>query len=216
MEDFVTCEICGKKFKAVTGSHLIKIHGISPKEYKKKYPGAKLECPSVKYKNDNHRRRVSKLPHVLKIRSEIGKRNKGKTRTEEFKKKRSEQYSGEGNPFYGKTHSFELRKYLSALFQGIDLEEWDGFSKSDRDHEWGSKRARNWRKQVYERDDYTCAVCGHRGGDLNAHHIKRWNEYPELSHVVENGITLCLECHVKTYKREHEFEDMFLKLLEER
>ena len=36
-----------------------------------------------------------------------GHQNIGKHRSEEFKKKRSILYTGEGNPFYGKTHSLE-------------------------------------------------------------------------------------------------------------
>jgi len=30
----------------------------------------------------------------------------------------------------------------------------------------------DWRKSVFERDDYTCCECGKQGGTLNAHHIK--------------------------------------------
>ena len=30
---------------------------------------------------------------------------------------------------------------------------------------------KDWRKAVYERDDYTCQHCGEKGGELNADHI---------------------------------------------
>lgn len=52
-----------------------------------------------------------------------------------------------------------------------------------------------WRTTVFERDAYTCQMCGERGGMLNAHHIKPWKDYPTLRHDIANGITLCLHCH---------------------
>lgn len=52
-----------------------------------------------------------------------------------------------------------------------------------------------WRKAVYERDDYTCQHCLVRGGRLEAHHIKPFATYPELRLVVSNGITLCKSYH---------------------
>ena len=54
---------------------------------------------------------------------------------------------------------------------------------------------KEWRDVVFERDNYTCQDCGERGGELNAHHIKPYNEYPDLRVDVGNGITLCVECH---------------------
>lgn len=57
-----------------------------------------------------------------------------------------------------------------------------------------------WRIFVFTRDDYTCQKCGAKG-ELNAHHIKSWINHPELRHSVENGITLCVPCHLKMHKK---------------
>ena len=59
---------------------------------------------------------------------------------------------------------------------------------------------RIWRKQVYERDNYTCQHCGKKGGRLNAHHIKPFSKWENLRTEVDNGITLCEKCHKKLHK----------------
>ena len=61
-----------------------------------------------------------------------------------------------------------------------------------------SKEYELWRKSVFERDEYTCQICGEIGGKLNADHIKRFAHYPELRLVTDNGRTLCESCHLKT------------------
>ena len=57
---------------------------------------------------------------------------------------------------------------------------------------------KNWRKQVYERDNYTCQICRERGGKLNADHIKSFAYYIELRYEITNGRTLCEPCHRQT------------------
>ena len=53
-----------------------------------------------------------------------------------------------------------------------------------------------WRKAVYARDDYICALCyKHCGKDINAHHLDNWNEYPAKRYDIDNGIVLCDACH---------------------
>jgi len=69
--------------------------------------------------------------------------------------------------------------------------------------------------ELFERDDYTCHECGQFGGNLNAHHILPYRDYkdPEYSLNVDNGITLCKECHSKTTWREYEFVDRYQNIV---
>lgn len=57
-----------------------------------------------------------------------------------------------------------------------------------------------WRTAVFERDHYTCVWCGNKkSGNLNADHIKPFAYFPELRFAIDNGRTLCVPCHRKTY-----------------
>ena len=86
---------------------------------------------------------------------------------------RGKYFSGENNPSYNPSLTQKERE------QGRTME--------------GSKQ---WRKQVYERDNYTCQCCGdNRGHNLNAHHLNSHNWDKENRTNVDNGITLCEKCH---------------------
>jgi 5-methylcytosine-specific restriction endonuclease McrA len=57
---------------------------------------------------------------------------------------------------------------------------------------------RKWRKSVLERDNHTCQVCSNKGN--HAHHQIQWSDSPIDRIKVENGITLCVECHAKEHE----------------
>jgi hypothetical protein len=91
------------------------------------------------------------------------------------------------------------------------------------------KENEKWIQNVFKKDNYTCNKCKKRGGKLEAHHIKRFSillkeflqEYSQFSPIedretlvrlamtynpvwdVNNGITLCKECHRFKKKGEH-------------
>jgi hypothetical protein len=55
-----------------------------------------------------------------------------------------------------------------------------------------------WVKAVHSLSNYTCQCCGYRnarGSHLHAHHIQNFASNIALRCAVENGITLCCDCH---------------------
>lgn len=52
-----------------------------------------------------------------------------------------------------------------------------------------------FRKACMERDNFTCAKTGQRGGELVVHHINNFADFSELRTSIENGITLSKKSH---------------------
>lgn len=91
---------------------------------------------------------------------------------------------------HGQWRSQNLTGELSPQWKdGRSLERQRGRLSSD---------LKIWRKAVFERDAYTCQDCGAKGS-LQAHHIKPFASFPELALDVNNGKTLCIECHGKAH-----------------
>lgn len=67
-----------------------------------------------------------------------------------------------------------------------------------------AKELNQWRRRVYARDGYQCQECGikpRKQGQLNAHHIKHWATHESLRFDINNGITVCIDCHKAIHAR---------------
>lgn len=140
--------------------------------------------------------------------------NKGIPVSDEHKKYLSEVQKGKHN-----SPSTEIRKgsRISPLTEfkmgsgGSSHHSWKGGITRLAERIRKSFKYRQWRSDVYSRDDYTCE-CGIRGGKLHAHHIKTFSiilkennidtfekamECEELWNI-NNGKTLCVPCHKET------------------
>jgi len=81
---------------------------------------------------------------------------------------------------------------------GKDNPNWKGGVTVEKRN---GNKYKDWRINVYKRDGFSCVVCGSVGKKLNAHHIKEWVKFPELRFDINNGVTMCEECH-KLYHKE--------------
>jgi hypothetical protein len=144
-----------------------------------------------------------------------GANRKGKTKYEIFKnpeewtKKRITSLTGQKRPKtsetlkklghkppsqLGKKFTKEHRRNMSLAQggTGIPLKKYSHL----RD-----KRYLNWRSDIFQRDNWICQTCGKRGGILHPHHIKQWAKFSELRYKIDNGITLCKECHILVHRK---------------
>ena len=132
-------------------------------------------------------------------------KNKNLPVSKERRKKASERMKNLWlNEAYRKKMSSEERKNkLSNINSGSKSHFWiDGRTDKNRTLRSCAKY-KDWRKAVFLRDNFTCQVCKKRNVAglnlvLNADHIKPWSQFPELRFDINNGRTLCLECHLQT------------------
>lgn len=104
------------------------------------------------------------------------------------------------------TQKPETRVKISSTLQGITPEEWDGFKESLNSLVRKSEEYQDWRKKVFERDNFKCVKCG-INGYVEADHIKPFALYPELRFDITNGQTLCKGCHkTKTSEDRKKYE----------
>jgi ribosomal protein S14 len=127
--------------------------------------------------------------------------------------------AGINHPKYGMEVSIDTRRKISTANRGkrcgLDSPNWKGGKTSLLLLLRSSSNMIDWRKAVFERDNYTCKICGdNHGGNLNAHHIIYLKNLIKIHNIktreessnhlelwnISNGITLCEKCHKLVHK----------------
>jgi 5-methylcytosine-specific restriction endonuclease McrA len=76
-----------------------------------------------------------------------------------------------------------------------------------------SRSWKRWRTKVYQRDNYTCILCGRTGCLVDPHHILPRRDFSKIRYRLSNGATLCRRCHRKTFRKEYEFVELIVEKL---
>ncbi len=96
-------------------------------------------------------------------------------------------------------HWEKRNEKISKAMQGENNHQWKGGVTRWRQALNNSPEYKEWRQKVYRRDKWSCQKCGKRshgkGGEIHAHHIIPVSENHDLIFDIENGITLCPDCH---------------------
>jgi len=114
--------------------------------------------------------------------------------------------------------------FTSERMRGEKNVNWGGGRKGENHHNWKggitpktrtireSLKYKQWRTSIFNRDDYTCQLCGERGGRLHVDHhpipfhklfhelnttlgAEKADEFQPLWDI-SNGRTLCKACHL--------------------
>ncbi len=65
------------------------------------------------------------------------------------------------------------------------------------------RKYKAWRLAVIRRDEHACQQCGYDGGadhSLHVHHRLPWAAFRRHRFDVDNGLTLCAECHKAVHR----------------
>lgn len=117
----------------------------------------------------------------------------------------------------GKKHSSEtikkIKNNLPKRF-GKESANWKGGITKINHLIRNSFENRLWTKYCMERDNYICQYCKIVGGNLEVHHLKSFSDIIKEYEIktiedarkceelwfLDNGITLCVPCHIKLDK----------------
>lgn len=94
----------------------------------------------------------------------------------------------------------ECSKENVIHLRGNDSPNWNPDLSEDR-HFRFSNEYDKWRTAVFERDGYICQCClNKKHNRLNAHHILSFANHKDLRLDINNGLTMCVECHSSLYE----------------
>lgn len=102
-----------------------------------------------------------------------------------------------------------------VTFKGENNPMWNpNITEEERENGRFIKGYNDFIKDVYKRDNYTCQCCGAigTGRNLNAHHLDGYNWCKDKRTDVNNGITLCEDCHKdfhRMYGKGHNTKEQF-------
>ncbi len=119
---------------------------------------------------------------------------KGKQMSLEWREKLSLAKKGKPIPHL---HNEEVRKKIGDAQRGEKHYNWKGGVVSEADRLRRTKEGKAWKLAVKLRDGYKCVQCGSKE-QLQIDHIKPFSTHPELRVAIDNGRTLCFECHKLT------------------
>jgi len=181
-----------------------------------------------KHLSEEHKQKISKNSkrvkywlgkhHSEESKQKMSNSRKGKKHTKKSKEKMS--LAKKGKPRYdlkGKSLSQETKRKISEANRGKNHYKWRSGISSLYEKIRKNFQYRQWRSDVFTRDEFTCQKCGIKSGYgkaiyLEVHHIKPMSKILEENNIktienaincqelwnINNGITLCKECHNKT------------------
>lgn len=141
--------------------------------------------------------------------------NKWISMSEEQKIKISKSKKGQKPRNTWKQLSIEFKEKLSKAHIGKKWElawNWKWWITWRNNLIRWSLEIKNWRKNVFYRDYFTCQKCKVSWGYLEAHHINNFADFEELRFMIDNWITLCKlhhkEFHSKYWKKNNTLEQL--------
>ncbi|MFH1506333.1 MAG: GTP cyclohydrolase I FolE [archaeon] len=186
IDSFVECELCKKKFRTVTNTHLWKEHKITLDEYEEKFPEA--------------------ITWSKNSRKACSKSTKGRTYEQIYGEEKAEELKKEKSSLTKKQmEDPEQRKIRSDLFTGraVTNKTRRKMSEVRKKLYEDSPRKYSYRQRALDYYGPVCMNCGfepNEDSESVVHHIDFKNTSSPLgNHEIENLRVLCKSCHAKLH-----------------
>ena len=101
-----------------------------------------------------------------------------------------------------------FKKVAPFVARGEQHPNWKGGISGKRYAEMARKDYCDWRRNVYEKDRYTCQVCDSTNRRLEAHHLNPYHSSPDGRVDLNNGVTLCKSCH-QTFHQAYSYTEFY-------
>lgn len=204
---YKNCLVCGKQFNAIKDCATRNQLYCSSVCYGKTLIGKKAtdkQLQGLALGRAGHPSAMKGIPRTQGVRDKISQARKGNPLTIEHRKALS--LAKKGKPI---KHFVENREEVSRKMglafkgkpqpnlRGAKHWNWQDGKTAINSQIRNSLEMKQWRRAVFERDNYTCQICHIRGGRLVADHIKPFSLFPDLRFELSNGRTLCKECDIK-------------------
>lgn len=108
-------------------------------------------------------------------------------------------------------HTLESRRKQGMSIKGSKHWNWQGGKSKPITLLRFSLDYQLLRLIIFKRDNFTCQMCGKRGGQLIMHHIIPVSLNIELALQDTNTITVCRSCHARLHRGENGFESLQFK-----
>jgi hypothetical protein len=220
------CIECEKEFKIKNTNKTQKFCSIKcSNKYKKKLiphnkqPIVKLICLGCNNEFEVPTWRAKQNPKYCSYECYWENKTRTKQEREAHSKKLKEYYKTHKSYWTGKKRGKtpkHVREKLSEALRGEKSYQWKGGVSKLYETIRKTDIYKDWSTKVFERDKYLCQQCKNNNIKyLNVHHKKtireiikdnniktKWDSYSckELWDL-NNGITLCVECHKKEHKK---------------
>jgi len=176
----IKCELCNKKYRRITNTHLFKEHQITISDYKSLFPESPIDAPGLAEMRVNHLRNKTYLEVYGEDKS---KKLINKRKSDAKKQMLDPKQIKIRRQKCGYTHTEE--------------------QKNQKSEQRTIHGANNYRKRALEYYGLECSRCGtssQKESDFVAHHKDLKNIYSELgNHDIENLQVLCKSCHAKLH-----------------
>ena len=162
----MNCLICNKEF------HVVPARKDTAKFCSR---GCKAEYQHQNIKGENHPRWTggSRIKQCALCGADFTQK-----RTEAISTFRGRRFCSQGCGWIGQTY-----------YAGANHPTWKGGKKKR------GFRHDVWAQQVITRDKGVCQKCGRAGMEMHAHHIEAFIDNENSRYDLDNGITLCFQCH---------------------